>query len=96
MSELSSWLLLKRKADEKSNKAKCPYCSCEVEYSDNGCDYPPKNCPECGRPLDYVRKCPHWVGALSLAPDCKHRGSCYGCSVYKNAYKNYEEEYDLG
>lgn len=90
---MANWELLPYRMDGHKiiRRAQCPYCDYIVEYTNNGFDFAPYKCPDCGKELDYERKCEHYVGFTSDTPTCKHRGSCYGCHIYRQAYEEDEE-----
>lgn len=85
---MANWELLQYRMDGHKviRRAQCPYCDFIVEYSNNGDDYPPVKCPDCARELEYERPCSHFVGSLAEIPLCTHRGSCYGCAVFREAH----------
>ena len=92
---MANWELLESRKEgyKVIRRAQCPFCDFIVEFSSNGCDYPPVKCPDCSRELDYERPCPNYEGTTSEQFTCKHRGSCYSCDVFQNAHWRKGEDY---
>lgn len=90
---MANWELLQYRMDgcKVIRRAQCPYCDYTVEYMDS--EYPPVNCPDCARELEFVRPCPYAEGDLVHKTMCNHRGSCYFCDVFQNANWRKGEDY---